>query len=163
MRSIGRWFADLPGGRRSKFAVIGVWLIVLFAIGPLAGKFEDAQENDPADYLPGKAESVKAIEELEAYPSGDIVEAITVFNRESGLTEPDRAAIDEARTAIDDERREGVGETIEPILSGDGSSALLITPITVQDGTNAAGELLVDATDDIKADLEACRMGSRPR
>jgi hypothetical protein len=43
---------QLPGGRRSKFAVVGIWLVVLIAIGPLAGKFEDAQENDPADYLP---------------------------------------------------------------------------------------------------------------
>ena len=46
--------AQLPGGRRTKFAVIAVWMVVLFAIGPLAGKFEDAQENDPADYLPGE-------------------------------------------------------------------------------------------------------------
>ena len=59
VRGIGRWFADLPAGRRSKFAVVGVWLVVLFAIGPLAGKFEDAQENDPADYLPANAESVE--------------------------------------------------------------------------------------------------------
>ncbi len=53
-KSIGRWFADLPGGRRTKFAIVGVWLVVLVAIGPLAGKFEDVQENDPADYLPAE-------------------------------------------------------------------------------------------------------------
>ena len=154
LKAIGNWFADLPGGRRSKFAIVGVWLVVLFAIGPLAGKFEDAQENDPADYLPADAESVQAIEELEEFPSGDIAEAITVFSRSEGLTSEDRAAIEETRSTINSERREGVGETIEPIPSEDGTSALLITPITVEDGTNAAGELLVDATDDIKAQLE---------
>ena len=53
--------AQLPGGRRTKFAVLGVWVVILVAIGPLAGKFEDAQENDPADYLPANAESVKTI------------------------------------------------------------------------------------------------------
>ena len=47
-----------------------------------------------------------------------------------------------------------MGDTPPPIFSEDGSSALLITPITVEDGTNEAGEVLVDATDDIKADLE---------
>ena len=114
VRAIGRWFADLPGGRRSKFAVVGVWLVVLFVIGPLAGKFEDVQENDPADYLPAKAESVQAIEELEDFPSGDISEAITVFNREGGLTEADRAAIVQTRAAINSDRREGVGETGPP-------------------------------------------------
>ena len=154
MRAIGNWFAELPGGHRSKFAIVGVWLIVLFAVGPLAGKFEDAQENDPADYLPSSAESVEAIEELEDFPSGDLVEAITVFSRSGGLTEEDQAAIEETRTAINDDAREGVGETSEPIPSEDGAAALLITPITVEDGTNEAGELLVDATDDIKGQLE---------
>ncbi len=84
---MGRRFADFPGGRRTKFVVVAVWLLVLFAIGPLAGKFEDAQENDPADYLPAKAESVQAIEALEDYPSGDIANAITVFHRPGGLDE----------------------------------------------------------------------------
>jgi putative drug exporter of the RND superfamily len=154
LRAIGNWFAELPGGHRSKFAIVGVWLIVLFAIGPLAGKFEDAQENDPADYLPSSAESVEAIEELEDFPSGDLVEAITVFARSDGLTDEDQAAIEETRAAINEDAREGVGETTEPIPSEDGAAALLITPITVEDGTNEAGELLVDATDDIKGQLE---------
>ena len=153
VRSIGRWFADLPGGRRTKFAVVGVWLVVLFALGPLAGKFEDAQENDPADYLPAKAESVQAIEVLEEFPSGDIANAITVFYRADGLDDADLAAIDETAAAVNSDRREGVGETESPIISEDRSAALLITPITVEDGTNEAGELLVDATDDIKAQL----------
>ena len=100
VRAVGRWFADLPGGRTTKFAVLAVWLIILIVIGPLAGKFEDAQENDPADYLPGKAESVQAIDALEDFPSGDIAEAITVFSRDSGLTAGDRA-----RSPRDDRRR----------------------------------------------------------
>ncbi|MDP9189211.1 MAG: MMPL family transporter [Actinomycetota bacterium] len=154
IKSIGRWFADLPAGRRTKWAILAVWIVVLFAMGPLAGKFEDAQENDPADYLPGKAESVKAIDELEAYPSGDIADAITVFNREGGLTPEDNAAIEQVRTTTNADAREGVGETGPPVISEDGSTALLITPITVEDGTNEAGDLLVDATDDIKGDIE---------
>ena len=68
VRSIAGSLAQLPGGRRTKFAVIAVWLVVLFAIGPLAGKFEDAQENDPADYLPANAESVKALDQLDGFP-----------------------------------------------------------------------------------------------
>ena len=68
IRSIGRWFAELPGGRRTKFAIVAVWVLILFAVGPLAGKFEDAQENDPADYLPSGAESVETINQLEGFP-----------------------------------------------------------------------------------------------
>jgi RND superfamily putative drug exporter len=152
--AVGHWFANLPGGRRTKWAVVGVWLVVLFALGPLAGKFEDAQENDPADYLPAKAQSVKAIDVLEDFPSGDISDAITVFARSGGLTAGDRAAIAKTRAEMIAGRREGVGVTSPPIFSESGEAALLTTPITVEDGTNEAGDLLVDATDDIKADLE---------
>ena len=143
---IGRSLTQLPGGRRTKYAVIGVWLVV-------AGKFEDAQENDPVDYLPGSAESVKALNELEDYPSGDIADAVTVFRRDGGLTAADRAEIAQTRGAINAERRDGVGETGSPVISNDGTTALLSTPITVKDGSNEASDLLVDATDDIKAQL----------
>ena len=149
----------MPGGRRSKWVVLAVWILVLVVIGPLAGKFEDAQENDPADYLPGNAESVEAIEVLEEFPSGDIVEAVTVFSRDGGLSAGDRAAIAKTRAAMDEDAREGVGRTSPPIFSDNGSAALLITPITVEDGTNEAGELLVDATDDIKDELEGLPSG----
>ncbi len=159
LRRIGNWFADLPGGRRSKYAIVAVWIVILMVMGPLAGKFEDAQENDPADYLPGNAESVEAITVLEDFPSGDIANAITVFQRDGGLDDADKAVIEETKEAIDAGAREGVGETSPPIYSEDESAALLVTPITVEDGTNEAGELMVDATDDIKATLEGLPEG----
>ena len=54
MTDLGHRLADLPGGRRAKWVVLAVWLIVFMAMGPLAGKFEEVQENDPADYLPAE-------------------------------------------------------------------------------------------------------------
>ena len=99
------------------------------------------------------------INELEAFPSGDLVNAITVFSREGGLEPTDKAAIRQTRITYDENAREGVGKTQPPVYSEDGAAALLITPITVQDGTNAAGELLVDATDDFKAELDGLPEG----
>jgi RND superfamily putative drug exporter len=151
--SKARTLATLPGGRRTKFAVVGVWILIAMAIGPLSGKFEDAQQNDPADYLPSSAESVKTLEGLESFPSGDVADALTVFHREGGLTPADRAAIAETRSSINAERREGVGVTGRPAFSENGDTALLSTPITVEDGSNEAGELMVDTRDDIKAQL----------
>ena len=156
---LGHRLADLPGGRRAKWAVLAVWVIVFMVMGPLAGKFEDAQQNDPADYLPAKAESVKAIEELEDFPSGDIADAITVFNRDGGLEPSDEAGIEEVRSGINTSAFEEAGDTPPPIISEDGTSALLITPITVKDGTNEAGEALVDVTDEIKDDIEDLPVG----
>ena len=150
-----RRFAQLPGGRRTKFAVIGVWLLIAVAIGPLSGKFEEVQKNDPIDYLPGSAESVKALEALEEFPSGDEVDAITVFARDGGLTAADRAAVERVRVAVNAKQRKDVGTTRRAVVSKDGSTALLVTPITVEDATNEAAEVMIDTTDDIKAQFGA--------
>ena len=149
----------VPGGRRTKFTVIGVWLLIAIAVAPLSGKFEDAQKNDPIDYLPGSAESVEALEALEDFPSADQADAITVFRRERGLTAADRSAIEQTRAALDDERLEGVGKTSDPVVSADGTTALLSTPIDTAGGDTAASERLVDATDDIKGELERLPAG----
>ena len=124
LRSQARSLGQLPGGRRTKFAVVGVWLVVAVAIGPLSGKFEDAQQNRPVDYLPNSAESVKALNATEDFRSGDTADAITVFHRDGGLTASDRAAIAETRAATNAERLEGVGLTGPAEYREDGGTAL---------------------------------------
>jgi putative drug exporter of the RND superfamily len=153
--SRARALAQMPGGRRTKFAVIGVWLLIAMAIGPLSGKFEEVQKNDPIDYLPGSAESVQALRALEDFPSGDEVDAITVFARDGGLTAADRAAIERTRQAINAKQRKDVGITRPALISKDRGTALLVTPITVENATNEAAEVMIDTTDDIKAQFGA--------
>jgi putative drug exporter of the RND superfamily len=163
-----RSLAELPGGRRTKFAVIVVWLLVLVAIGPLSGKFEDAQENDPADYLPANAESVKTLDRLDGFPSDDEADAITVFHRDGGLTGEDTAAIQQVRgaintrvrTAINSVRPETVAETGPAQISGDGATALLTTPITVPEAASGdAEDLLTDTPEEIKDELGSLPSG----
>jgi putative drug exporter of the RND superfamily len=162
LRSIAGSVVLLPGGQRTKFAVVGVWLVILFAIGPLAGKFEDAQENDPVDYLPGGAESVEALEELDGFPSDGQADAITVFHRDGGLTADDEAAIAQVRTEINDQIQPrynaqlsgAVGETGPAVLSEDRATALVTTPITVPDeATGDEEDILTDTPEDIKTEL----------
>jgi putative drug exporter of the RND superfamily len=168
LRSTSTSLTQLPGGRRTKFAVIAIWLLVLFAIGPLAGKFEDAQENDPADYLPANAESVKTIEQLDGFPSDDEADAITVFHRDGGLTTEDKVAIEQVRevvntrvsTAINSERAGTVAETGPPQISTDGATALLTTPITVpEEASGEAEDLLTDTPEEIKNELSSLPSG----
>ena len=168
LRNQAASLAQLPGGRRTKFAVVAVWLVVLFALGPLAGKFEDAQENDPVDYLPANAESVEAIDQLEGFSSEDQADAITVFHRKGGLTAEDRAAIGQVRTRINEEvrgeinaERPGtVAETGRPVISADSATALLTTPITVpEEASGDAEDLLTDTPEEIKAELGSLPSG----
>ena len=51
----------LPAQRRPKFFVLAIALLVVVAVGPFAGKFEDAQDNEATSFLPGDAESVKVL------------------------------------------------------------------------------------------------------
>ena len=160
--------AQLPGRRRMKFAVIAVWLVVLVAIGPLSAKFEDVQQNDPADYLPANAESVKTIDQLHGFPSDGEADAITVFHRDGGLTAADRTAIDRVRVAINERvrpksnsvRRGTVARTHPPKVSRDGATALLTTPITVpQEASGDQEDLLTDTPDDIRDKLNSLPSG----
>jgi RND superfamily putative drug exporter len=85
-----------PAGRRAKWLVFALWFVAIFvAAGPanLPGKFEDAESNEATSYLPGDAESTKALNATESLQNGEIAPAVIVFRRESGLTAADRRAI----------------------------------------------------------------------
>jgi RND superfamily putative drug exporter len=158
--SVATSLAQLPGGRRAKFGMIGVWLVVAAAVGPLSGRFEDAQENDPADYLPANAESVKTIDALRGFPSQDEADAITVFHRDGGLTGEDRAAIQQVRADVNAQRRDGVAKTGPALTSADGATALLTTPITVPRGaTGAAQDVLTETPREIQSELGSLPSG----
>ena len=41
-----RRIVGLPSGRRTKWVVLGFWVVVFAVAGPLAGKLNSAQQND---------------------------------------------------------------------------------------------------------------------
>jgi RND superfamily putative drug exporter len=84
-------------GRRAKWIVFAIWLAAIFvAAGPanLPGKFEDAENNEASSYLPGEAESTKALNATETLQKGEIAPAVIIYRRESGLTAADRRTIE---------------------------------------------------------------------
>lgn len=93
----GSYFT-FPAGRRAKWIVFAVWFAVIFiAAGPanLPKKFEDAESNEATSYLPGSAESTKALNATESLQKGEIAPAVIVYSRESGLTPADKREITE--------------------------------------------------------------------
>ena len=98
-------------GRRAKWVVFGVWFLAIFAAaGPanLPGKFEDAENNEATSYLPGDAESTKALDATEILQKGEIAPAVIIYRRESGLTGADRRTIEEDVGEMTAERFPGV-------------------------------------------------------
>ena len=88
----------LPARRIPKFFVLAIALVLVAAVGPLSGRFEDAQENEATSFLPGDAESVKALQQIERFPAGDTAAAVTVIARDDGRLTP--ADLAQARALV---------------------------------------------------------------
>ena len=59
--SRGRRILTIASGRRTKWAVLVFWLIIVALAGPLSGKLTGAEKNDSSAWLPAKAESTKVL------------------------------------------------------------------------------------------------------
>jgi RND superfamily putative drug exporter len=101
----------IASGRRAKWVVFAIWLLAIFiAAGPanLPGKFTDAEENESTSFLPGDAESTKALQAAEELQGGELAPAVIVYRRQSGLTPADRRKIVEDVRRLTEERFAGV-------------------------------------------------------
>src|SRR2546426_9417688 len=83
----------LPSGRRSKWVVFGVWVVLIVALFPLAGKLSGAQDNQMSAWLPGSAESTKVVELQEDFRPDTISNVNEVYYRQGGLSAEDRTKI----------------------------------------------------------------------
>jgi len=137
--------ARIVSGRRSKFVVLGVWVLALVASGPLAAKFESKQRNEPSSFLPGSAESVAVLEAGKEFPSGQATAAIIVFSRPDGLTSADREAIARVQDELNAAPPEGLTAVGPPRYSEDGTAAILVAPIAAE----GDDQVLLDAVDSI--------------
>jgi len=105
-------------GRRTKWIVVAFWVVVLVALGSLAGKLQGAEKNDASSYLPGSAESTQELNEQAAFQSKNYNPALVVYVRDTGVTSADIAkARADARyfaslPAVD-------GRVAAPIISSD--------------------------------------------
>ena len=88
-------FLTVPAGRRAKWIVLAVCLLVLFGsvAANLPGKFADAEKNEstlvPARATPSRRRRSTISEELQG---GEQAPIVIVYRREGGLTAADRRA-----------------------------------------------------------------------
>src|SRR3954447_15426183 len=131
-----RGIAHFVCGRRAKWVVLALWLVVLFLTAPLASKLTDAQDNDAASWLPGSAESTQVLQLSEDFRPEQIP-AVVVYARESGLTPQERAAIAKDTAEIKQLTAHGIrgSETRGPIYDrqNDPRAAQILIPITMDE------------------------------
>lgn len=86
----------VPSGRTARWVIAAVWVVLVFlSVGPLqtVSKFTEAEENSSTSFLPGDAESTKALERSEQITGGEVVPTVIVYRREGGLTAADRVSV----------------------------------------------------------------------
>ncbi|MBE8475207.1 MMPL family transporter [Streptomyces justiciae] len=131
-----RGIAHLVCGRRAKWVVLVLWLVVLFLTAPLASKLTDAQDNDAASWLPGSAESTQVLQISEDFRPEQIP-AVVIYARESGLTAEDKAQIQEDARQLKELRDHGVrgAETRGPTYDRETNprAAQIYVPITMDE------------------------------
>ncbi|GAB3497991.1 MMPL family transporter [Flexivirga lutea] len=125
-----RRFAALVCGRRSKYAVLVIWVVALVALGPLAGKLSGAQDNQTSSWLPASAESTKAYDQLGAFVDRNSIPAIVVYHRDGGLTAADRAKA-AADAAAYKNTPHVAGPVVGPIPSEDGTTLQTLIPLHI--------------------------------
>jgi RND superfamily putative drug exporter len=151
--------AKVVSGRRSKWVVIGVWVVVLIALAPQGMSLPDVttDETATAESLPSDSQSHEVSETLQKrFPDGDPLLAIAVYRRTGGLNSADKAKIaaDAVKIAqVDDVARVlvPVGPTAAPgLISRDGAVAFSAIPLTSQDSDERT-----DAIEEIRAITES--------
>jgi len=117
-------------GRRIKYLVVLFWVLLVAVAGPFAGKLSGAEKNDAKSWLPGSAESTKALDAQAAFISPNTIPAVVVYEKASDLTAADRAKV-----AADTQRFRAYpeidGAVTGPIPSKDGRAAQIIVPLNL--------------------------------
>ncbi|WP_432137543.1 MULTISPECIES: MMPL family transporter [unclassified Streptomyces] len=157
MRRLEAWKQASVGfvcGRRSKWVVVGLWVVVLLVAAPFGAKLNDAQDNDAQSWLPGSAESTQVLEASEEFRPEQIP-AVVVYARDSGLTAADRARIAEDVRQLRTLEDHGVrgDETRGPVFDrpADPRAAQVFVPITM----DASGwQRIAPAVDSIRAEVD---------
>ncbi len=128
----------LASGRRAKWFVGLVWLLVAGVAGSASTKFQNAQKNDPASYLPGSAESSKALAEIKRISGGDAVTAaVVVFHRTGGLRAGDLRAVSADQQALNAQLPRDGAPAGAPVRSPDGAATLLTFGLRLHDNDKA--------------------------
>ncbi len=114
-----RRVASIVTGRRSKWAVLVGWIVVLFAVFPLGSKLSDKTTDDTQSFLPASAESTEVVKSLDNdFEQGETDDAIVVYHREGGLTTPDKAKIANDAARITDAAKSQAGVPAKVHLVG---------------------------------------------
>jgi putative drug exporter of the RND superfamily len=125
-----RRLARIVAGRRAKWVVIAVWILLAVALSPVGSKLGDETQDDTTSFLPESAESTEVVRILDDdFESGETTQGLIVYERGGGLTEADRAKIARDARALNDLPEDELPLTVPPeVPFAAGSPPDLVSP-----------------------------------
>jgi putative drug exporter of the RND superfamily len=137
-----------PAGRRAKWVVLALWLLAIFGASAanLPGKYADAEKNESTSFLPGDAESTKALQATERLQGSELAPIVVAYRRDGGLTAADRRRIARDRQALTALNLRRTSEFGAPQISRDGAGALLIANIS----SDGEGSTIIDPVTEVR-------------
>ena len=143
------------GTRRAKWLVAAAWLAIFVGLNAanIFERFADAEQNRSVDYLPSEAESVRVLNQIDEFPSGERFSAVVVYRRDGGLEARDRAAIAEDRRQLGEVAT--AGRVPRPVVSRDGTTALNAVPFE----TTGEGDIVTRDVDGVREAVEGAPPG----
>src|SRR6478609_2631737 len=131
------------------FIVAFVAILIAGGLSSQAGKLEEVQKSDLAEFLPGDAESVAALQAARQFDSGDVSPAVVVIARDGGLTAADREVLNGLR---DVDLPLASPSAPKPTYAGD--AGLLVLPLQGQNS-----DVVADAVETLRGELEGAPSG----
>ncbi|MDQ3787173.1 MAG: efflux RND transporter permease subunit [Actinomycetota bacterium] len=113
--------------------LVVVWLAVGGVGGPFAGKLAEVAKNDNASFLPESAEATEVEHLQQRFSDKQVLPAVVVAERKSGITEADLRFLAERGAALAE--IEGIAsQSSPPERSEDGQAAQFVVPIAANGG-----------------------------
>jgi RND superfamily putative drug exporter len=141
--------ARFVAGRRTKWIVIGIWILLFVGFMPLGSKLSDKTTDTTESFLPKQAESTKVVNLLtHQFEGGETQSGLIVYERKGGLTAADKARIASDAQGV----RHVLGKNLKTVALPFGPGGQPIHGLTSPQGDVAFTALSVPNDQDKAAD-----------
>ena len=135
------------------------WLIIAGVGGPFAGKLASVQSNDNASFLPTNAESTQVATLEKGFNASQLIPAVIIAERASGITPTDSAFLTQATGSLAGDAGIG-GPPSPPIPSADGKAVEVIVGVqSTVDPAATVKSIRTALTDNTPAGLQVLVAG----